>query len=266
MTPGIANSSPNSPSPGRDADQRGHRAIPTPQAVKRIGRDCSRVAGFTLIELLVVIAIIAILAGMLLPALGRAKEAGKKTACASNLHNMGLAMLMYADDHDGYVPRANEPVWWQVLTPTLGGRTAADYGKVRIYTCPSYPDKRQLICYVVNGWQFSKPSDKVGSEETGLVRLNKVQLPSETIYLADNENGSWRPIITTLGSGFATLLNDVWSPAHLPYAANGKTVNTERRVARARHGRGSNLMFYDGHAGWKKAEVITVEDWREQRY
>lgn len=224
-----------------------------------------RLSGFTLIELLVVIAIIAILAGMLLPALSRAKESGKKARCISNLHQMGLAMIMYADDNDGFIPRGNEPLWWHVFTPTLGGRTGEDYKKVQIYTCPSYPDKRQLICYVVNSWSFVNPLDKVGYEIEGLTRLVKVQQPVDTIYFADNENGSWRPVITSLGALGSTELNDVWSPSHLPYATNGKTLNGERRVARARHGKGPNLMFYDGHAGWKKAELIKVDDWREQR-
>jgi prepilin-type N-terminal cleavage/methylation domain-containing protein/prepilin-type processing-associated H-X9-DG protein len=225
-----------------------------------------RHGAFTLIELLVVIAIIAILASMLLPALGRGKEAARKTKCASNLHNMGLAMLMYADDNNGAIPRGNDPLWWQVLTPTLGGTTRSDYGKVQIYTCPSFPDKRQLICFVVNAWTFSSPADKVGSEVVGLTRMNKLQRPTDTIYFADNENGSWRPIITALGSSGSIELNDVWSPSHLPYAAGGKTLNSERRVARARHGNGPNLMFYDGHAGWKRAEQIVVDDWREQKY
>jgi prepilin-type N-terminal cleavage/methylation domain-containing protein/prepilin-type processing-associated H-X9-DG protein len=224
-----------------------------------------RIPGFTLIELLVVIAIIALLAAMLLPALSRAKEAGRKTKCISNLRNMGLALLMYADDHNGAIPRGNDPIWWQVLTPTLGGRTRSDYGKVHIYTCPSYPEKRQLICYVVNAWTFSGPADKVGSEQIGLTRMNKLQQPAETVYFADNENGSWRPIITALGAIGSIELNDVWSPSHLPYAPGGKTLNAERRVARARHGRGPNLLFFDGHAGWKRAERLTVEDWREQR-
>jgi prepilin-type N-terminal cleavage/methylation domain-containing protein/prepilin-type processing-associated H-X9-DG protein len=220
---------------------------------------------FTLIELLVVIAIIAILAAMLLPALSKAKQSAQKTKCTSNLHNMGLAMLMYADDNDSYIPRGNDPLWWKVLTPILGGRTTNDYGKVQIYTCPSYPDKRQLICYVVNAWKFSSPRDKVGSEETGLTRLTKFIQPSETVYFADNENGSWRPIISNLISGSSTELNDVWSPSHLPYNANGKTLNPERRVAQARHGHGSNLMYFDGHAEWKKAELLTVDDWRDRR-
>ena len=225
-----------------------------------------RKRGFTLIELLVVIAIIALLAGMLLPALSKAKESGQKTKCLNNLRNIGLAILMYADDNDGYAPRGNEPIWWQVLSPSLGGKNTNDYGRVPIYICPSFPDKKQVICYVVNAWTFSSPTDTVGSEQTGLIKLTKLQRPVDTVYFADNENGSWRPVITALGANGSIQLNDVWSPDHLPFAANGKTVNPERRVARSRHGRGPNLMFYDGHAAFKKAELIKVDDWRDLRY
>lgn len=221
--------------------------------------------GFTLIELLVVIAIIAILAAMLLPALSRAKEAGKRTNCLSNLRNMGLGMMIYADVNDGFVPRGNAPVWWQVLAPNLGGRTTNEFARVKVYTCPSYPEKRQLICYVVNAWRFASVSDQVGSEQTGPSKLSRFHRPADTIYFADNEHGSWRPIITALGST-ETQLNDVWNPAHLPFATGGRTLNPERRVARARHGRGPNLMYFDGHGGLKKAEQIAVNDWRELRY
>lgn len=75
----------------------------------------ARSRGFTLIELLVVIAIIGILASMLLPALAKAKERGKRIACVSNLRQLGFAFRMWSDDNEGRFP-------WRVATDEGGSK------------------------------------------------------------------------------------------------------------------------------------------------
>jgi len=99
---------------------------------------------FTLIELLVVIALIAILAALLLPAFGRAKESGRATVCLSNLHQIGLALQLYVQDNRNHLPYMRD----KSLTTTndLPGPdlVLSNYlGNVRVLQCPS--DQQSLF-------------------------------------------------------------------------------------------------------------------------
>ncbi len=116
--------------------------------------------GFTLVELLVVIAIIALLAGLLLPALARAKSKARSAQCVGNLRQWGLAFQMYAADNDDYLPRRGQGMqplveidrpedWFNALPPYFGlptfqlmatNHTAAAAGATSVFICPSAKD------------------------------------------------------------------------------------------------------------------------------
>ena len=139
-------------------------------------------SGFTLIELLVVIAIIAILAGMLLPALSRAKEKAKTINCNNNLRQHALAFAMYADDHLGLYPVYEG---WA----TIGGTT----GRMDLASGRVPAIRRPLNVYVPSTEAWHCTSDKGDSLWRDIFAAEYLKIQHQAMH--DFNTGRWTEVV-----------------------------------------------------------------------
>ena len=151
--------------------------------------------GFTLIELLVVIAIIAILAAILFPVFARAREKARQTSCLSNLKQLTLGILMYAQDYDETMPYAVIGVMGVQLDYVLD--TVSPYTKnTQINLCPSdnYSGAVDLTAapFLMSKYSYIPNSDIMGLAIPGVqvdsaVKLADIHKPSECVALCDGD-------------------------------------------------------------------------------
>ena len=228
----------------------------TPFEVKIISRRAAGGGsrGFTLIELLVVIAIIAVLMAILMPALNRVKEQGKRAACLSNVKQMGLAWIMYADDNDSKIVNGNTNtgghnkdgtcwVYWsgrdaseeQRINGIISGLLYEYCPSLKLYKCPT-GIRGEVVTYAIvdsmNGYDAI-----TGSEGQIVKNREQIRRPGERAVFLDE--GRLSPASWTVWYDLERWWDQIT----------------------ARHGDGTNLSFVDGHSEywkWKDPRTLAI--------
>jgi prepilin-type N-terminal cleavage/methylation domain-containing protein/prepilin-type processing-associated H-X9-DG protein len=221
------------------------------------GKDLNN-RGFTLIELLVVIAIIALLAALLFPVFAAAREKARQATCLSNIKQLALAMLMYADDYDGvFVPAqdADNLMRWhgmrsstaEPFDPTLG--PLYQYFKNRqIKACPSFTTfGRGALAFEQGTGGYGYNAQYVGGsplpwpDSLRPASEAEIEDPAATIMLADVATMDWN-MATNTGTGTLIEYSFVEAPFYEAYGNMAADPSMHFR-----HQGGCDIAFCDGH-------------------
>ncbi len=189
--------------------------------------------GFTLIELLVVIAIIAILAALLLPALGQAKQRARTITCVNGLKQIGLAVHLYADDNEDSFPLSShsKASWVVTIAPYVESNL--------LYRCTMDRHPTRRYSYCINDFLTPKP---FGAPTLNYSKVTSVPSPGDTFYMAEADE-------KFTGSDHF----------HFADASTGgfEPESFVSQVAAERHLGGANYLFVDSHVETMKWPAVS---------
>src|SRR5579872_2307177 len=227
-----------------------------------------RSLAFTLIELLVVIAIIAILAALLLPVLGRAKEKGRRASCASNLRQFGMVMRIYANDANDKLPRILSGHWpWDIST-AVADLMIQNGAQRQIMYCPSCPAQNDDVLwnfasnFRVIGYALTLP----GGENTVATNLNPslsadaipngtgylpALSPSERVLLADATLSRGNDEVNRASNLYMNIKGGYSDTHPQGWAGRSRTSHMTGSMPD-----GGNLNMLDGHVEWRRFDQM----------
>ena len=204
---------------------------------------------FTLIELLVVIAIIAILAALLLPALSAAKQKAWTSSCNSNLHQIGLAMRMSADENGELFPESGGDVYWNATDSGTGKQSWMQQifsfaGSTNVYNCPG---NVQLPPEVQGPFNYFNGCNIAFMTTGSFASVNSTSIRFPSAFVLGGDTAGTKSNGTGLQFDPLDADKDDYTQNCIGGAA-GADITEFWKI----HSKGQNVLFADGHSKWYK--------------